>query len=243
MVPESFSPISLLPILAKVTEKVVQNKLVCHMSIKGIWNINLHSYRKLYSITTALTEVCNQIFSAADERDITATITIDESSTFDPIAHDILLRKFKTLETTLAWMEDYLKYRTQYVSLGGQLSTMRSIGKGVPQCSILITILFNIFINDLPDINNDYHSCNDSGYLNSDRLFANNCKKCGTIMSFADDAIYLTSNRTRQSNQNRLEEMMHRLKTYLNNNRMMMNTSKARLWEFMLNQKLCKTRG
>ena len=44
--PLSFCPISLLPAISKVVEKVVQIQLVCHLEISNMWNINMHSYRK-----------------------------------------------------------------------------------------------------------------------------------------------------------------------------------------------------
>ena len=205
-----------------------------------MWNINVHSYRRLYSTTTALTEVSDQIFTAADDREIATAITIDEYMEFDSIDHSILLRKH---ETTLAWIKDYLGARTQYVSLGGQQSTMTAAQEGVPQGSILGPILFNICINDLPDICNDFDTCNDSGHLVDNRLFSRNCKKCGVINVFADYTIYVTSNKTREDNQFRLNEMINRLEKYMNNNRLTMNTYKTTLWEFMMKQKLCRTRG
>ena len=74
-------------------------------------------------------------------------------------------------------------------------------------------------------------------------MFANNCKDCGSITLFADDTIYVNSDRLRDRNQIYLENMMMRLKDYLANSRMAMNYSKTIIWEFMLKQNLCKIKG
>ena len=110
------------------------------MESEGLWNINVHSYRKQYSTTTALLEVCDRIFTASDEREIAIAMAIDESAAFDVIQHNILLNKLKMYkfhETTLKWIKDYLQLRTQFVTIGGQNSTMRNgAGGGTPGVNI-----------------------------------------------------------------------------------------------------------
>ena len=129
----------LLPTLSKVTEKIVQKQLICHLDINNLLNINVHSYRKMYSTTTALIEICDKIFTASDEWEIAIAMAIDESSAFDIIPHDLLLQKlkwYKLNENTIKWMRSYLNTRSQYFSIGGQDSAMRKVEQVVPQGSI-----------------------------------------------------------------------------------------------------------
>ena len=95
----------------------------------------------------------------------------------------------------------------------------------------------------MPDICNNYMSCNDRAHEDKSTLFARNCSRCGTITAFADDAIYVTANKHREQNQNKLIQIMDRMKEYMANSRMTINPSKTLIWEFIIKQKWCKTQG
>ena len=72
------------------------------------------------------------------------------SKTFDSLRHDILLQKLSyygiTNEAKIV-LESYLKYFKQFVQIGDVRSTMKQVLTGVPQGSIIGSLLFNLFIN------------------------------------------------------------------------------------------------
>ena len=243
---ESFHPISLLPAVSKIAEKVVQLQLTRHMDLHNLWNMNLHSYRKSLSANTALAQVHDISVEASEDRNIAAAIAIDESAAFDSISHSILIDKIRLYrmdESVIKWISDYLKFRTQYVTIGGKDSIMKPVYTGVPQGSTLGPTLNNLYINDFPEIVNDHQTCQEIVHQSRQNLFGNNCKTCGNISAYADDAIFTMSSKHRDNNQARLEIMLKRMKDYLNNNKMTVNPTKTLLWEFMVRQKACKTRG
>ena len=52
----------------------------------------------------------------------------------------------------LNWFKSYLSNRKQYVFLNGESSEVKDITCGVPQGSVLATLLFLLYINDIPII-------------------------------------------------------------------------------------------
>ncbi|XP_053407930.1 uncharacterized protein LOC123547654 [Mercenaria mercenaria] len=77
---------------------------------------------------------------------------MDLSKAFDCLPHDLIVLKLKAYGLSNAaaeLMHNYLTDRKQRVKLGKACSDWMTISKGVPQGSILGTLIFNIFVNDI----------------------------------------------------------------------------------------------
>ena len=88
---------------------------------------------------------------------------MDLSKAFDTINHSLLLAKLEAYGfsmTSLKLMQSYLCNRFQRTSVNESFSDWNEIETGVPQGSILGSLLFNIFLNDIFYFINNGNLCN-----------------------------------------------------------------------------------
>ena len=79
----------------------------------------------------------------------------DFEKAFDKVPHRLLLQKlrhYRLKENVINWIKSFLCYRKQRVKLNGFYSDWAEVLSGIPQGTILGPILFIIYINDLPDL-------------------------------------------------------------------------------------------
>ena len=77
---------------------------------------------------------------------------MDLLKVFDTVNHDLLITKlgaFGFQKDALSFTESYLKKRRQRVRVNNNFSAWQRIIFGVPQGSILDSLLFNIFLNGI----------------------------------------------------------------------------------------------
>ena len=149
---DNYRPISILPAISKLFERVVYNQLYDYFITNKLLYFSQHGFRKIHSTETASLEFIDRIMQHLDNGKFPIAIFIDLSKAFDTIDHTILLHKLKYYglkDNELKWFTSYLCNRKQFVSYKTMSSPLLSISTGVPQGSILGPLLFIIYMNDI----------------------------------------------------------------------------------------------
>lgn len=155
----NYRPISLLPILSKIFEKIAYNQLYTYLVDNKLLFISQHGFRTNHSTETACYEFLDRINNFLDDGFLPLCIYLDLSKAFDSLNHQILIEKLRFYgvnDCSLKWFSSYLTNRVQYVSYNGCKSQTLPLLTGVPQGSILGPLLFLVYINDIHRASNSF---------------------------------------------------------------------------------------
>ena len=224
----NYRPISLLPVISKVFEKVVFSQLYSYFDQNGLLYKSQYGFRKGHSCEFAAMEVTDKIFQSLDKKKLPIALFLDFSKAFDTINHSILLNKLKHYGingTALKWFSSYLTNRKQFVLYKGKMSKETTITTGVPQGSILGPLLFIIYINDIAKITNKFKFT----------IYADDTTLIEPICTFAP---LNRRNKTAISKEinNELEKIVH----WLALNKLSLNAKKTKFMIFHYKQKCIK---
>ena len=151
--PKNYRPISLLPLISKIFEKVIHDQTQMFLNENKIIYEFQSGFRKNFSTDSCLSYLNDKITSGFESGLHTGMILIDLQKAFDTIDHEILIKKMEFLgfsEKVILWFKSYLSKRTFKVNLNKTFSEPGKLLCGVPQGSILGPLLFLLYINDMP---------------------------------------------------------------------------------------------
>ena len=131
--------------MSKVIERVVHTQLSIHLDQLGYLYKYQYVFRRGHNTQQAIAQFNDWVLEAMDRGKVTGLLFVDISKAFDSLNHKVLLGKLESLRS-------YLARRRQRVLRNGELSHCRVITHGIPQESILGPLLFNIYVNSLPNV-------------------------------------------------------------------------------------------
>ena len=203
----NYRPVSVLPVISKILERIMYNRLVEYLNKNNIIYSKQFGFRKSHSSAMALMLLVDKISKALEDGEFAVGIFIDFSKAFDTINFNILFNKlyhYGIRGSELNWFISYLSNRKQYVYYNNQCSSLGNIACGVPQGSILGPLLFLIYVNDLAYV--------------SDYLY---------MIMFADDTNALDSDKDLNVLEQRCNDEMVKIVDWVNANKLSLNVKKT----------------
>jgi hypothetical protein len=152
LIPEifnNFRPISTLPFLSKVLEKVATKQFLGHKELNKLREMMQSAYREYHSTETALLRISHDLLMAMDRKQCILMVMLDLSAAFDTVNHEMLLERlsvrYGVRDQAYKWMLSYLSGRKQFVTINGSRSQEHSKDCDVPQGSVLGPNLYEAY--------------------------------------------------------------------------------------------------
>lgn len=218
--PENYRPISLLPALGKLFEKLILKRLQNFITENNIIPPSQFGFRQNYSTTHQLLRITEFIANSFHQNQYSTAIFIDISKAFDKVWHQGLLYKLKQKDTPdylFNIIKSFLINREFRVKVNRTYSNLHKISAGIPQGSPLSPTLFNIYTSDFPFL------------INSQ------------IALYADDTALFTKHHILQSAINNLQDDLDLFTNWADHWNIKINQSKTQAKIFSLRQIKPKT--
>uniref|UniRef100_A0A8C6W0R4 Reverse transcriptase domain-containing protein n=1 Tax=Nothobranchius furzeri TaxID=105023 RepID=A0A8C6W0R4_NOTFU len=171
----SFRPISKLPFISKILEKVVAKQLTAALDGHNIYDSFQSGFRRAHSTETALLGVSNDLLTHSDAGDCSVLVLLDLTKAFDTVDHLLLLERLRDWvglsATALQWLSSYLSERSFSVAVTKFRSSTPSLTHGVPQGSVLGPLLFLLYLLPLQHILSSFKGISYHLYADNTQLY------------------------------------------------------------------------
>jgi len=203
----NYRPISLLPVLSKILEKIVHLRLTKFLKKHDVLYEGQYGFRKLRSTTDAILDLTGNIIDGLNKKMYTIGLFLDMSKAFDSIKHETLLKKMELYGIrgiVLKWLKCHVTNRSIKVMFKESLSEKYDVKFGTPQGSVLGPLMYNILSNDMPK-----------------------CLKFSRAVMFADDTTIYVTGRNVRFLYRKINEDLKKITQWFKDNSLSLNIEKT----------------
>ena len=161
--PANYHPVSNLPFLSEILERVVHKQVTTYLSKANLLAPFQSAYKLRHSTETAAMKVFFDVIDTLDAGNIALLALLDLTAAFDTVDHNILTvdhnillqslrHSFGIDATVLRWFDSNVTGGNQAFHLSGTTTLPRPLVCGVPQGSVLGPLLFVLYTVDISSI-------------------------------------------------------------------------------------------
>ena len=212
--PYNYRPISLLPNISKVLEKIKKEKIVNSSDELNIISDNQFGLRKEHSTIHAINKLTSDICRHVNNNECVSGLLIDLKDAFTSIWTNGLIYKlieYKFPIKLIKIIQNMISEKSFIIQINGVKSNKTyKINNGLQQGTVTSPMLFLIFINEMLDL-------------------INNQRKNNYSIAFADDIIIYNSNQNLKFIKNDLQNLFNLVQNYIKSWKLVINYNKCEL--------------
>lgn len=202
---KSYRPISLLPVISKLFEKLLLKRLKPIIEQRHLVPNHQFGFRQKHSTIDQVHRITDIIEKALEGKQICSAIFLDVAQAFDKVWHEGLVVKLKKIlpKQFVELLKSYITERLFRVKQEDEYSQLMEINAGVPQGSVLGPVLYLLYTSDLPK----FHGL--------------------TVATFADDTALLAVGTTLEETTSKLQKGCDKIQEWTKKWKIKLNEMKS----------------
>jgi len=153
---KNYRPVSNLPCLSKLLEKVAQTQLQRFLTACDKLPIHQSAYRQFHSTETTLLTVFNDLLQAADRGQVSSLCLLELTAAFDTVDHKLLVLRLQCSFGIRGYCADMVHFVLVEQDVlcvpRGVYSHLIYVTCSVPQGSVLSPLMFLLYTAELAEL-------------------------------------------------------------------------------------------
>lgn len=151
---DNYRPISIPVVMNKIFESIMLGQIEHYMTENSYWDKNQFRFKKQKGCQELFFKVTHEISNYIEDNRNVLVLSLDISKAFDTLGHEVLLYKLAKQVFSSCHKNDGKLLITSHsmCKINDSKSFEGKIFCGIPQGTCLGPILFNIFTNDMRDL-------------------------------------------------------------------------------------------